>query len=121
MKQAYTSILSVAIVFAFLAPVAALAKQLPFESIRVFKVATIKDEGNESILINGMCLESAYVVTKVDVKNSKEESNIVVNAGMNVDHDKAMSGSFSVRIPKTSELKKITYGENREIIWSENK
>ena len=102
----------------FLAAFTAKAKELPFESVRVLKITTATNDGREALLVRGMCLESAFVVTKVKTTAAgKDEVNISVDAGVNLANDKSLTAGFTTKIEKTSDLKKVTYGPNHDVIW----
>jgi hypothetical protein len=96
----------------------AMAKELPFQSVRIFKVTTEIDNGKPVVLIRGVCMESALVVKKVDVSQNDGQASFVIEAGVNSEGDKSLTGGFSVKIPKTPELKQISYGKEHEVVWS---
>ena len=47
----------------------------------------------------------------------KDSVNIRVEAGVNFPKDSSRSGQFTLRVPLTEQVKRITYGKDENVIW----
>jgi hypothetical protein len=95
-----------------------LASDLKFHYVKILRTDHITEAGQEFVVIEGMSLSSSAVIKDTRLRVSGDSINLRLEAGLNLMNDKSLSGHFKVKVPVSSEIKRITYGVDENVIWA---
>jgi hypothetical protein len=87
-----------------------------YSNINNFSLVELKSGEDIVIEISGLCMMSAYVVKKIEMK--KTDDILIVKVVLSLFGKKGKSGSFNESIIIPPDVNKVVLGNNAVVLWT---
>jgi hypothetical protein len=87
-----------------------------YSNIGNFSLVERKADGDTIIEISGLCMMSAYVVKKIEIKET--DDILSVKVVLSLLGKKGKSGSFKESIIISQNINKVVFGNSEIILWT---
>ena len=89
-----------------------------YSDINNFQVFIKEENGTDILTFSGLCMQSAYVVNKIEYETKLDVLHITVF--LSWFNKEGKSGSFNESVIIPSEINSVVFGKDKKQIWTRN-
>lgn len=76
------------------------------------KAEQIRENGDEYLIVSGLCGHSAYGINDVEIKKQNNRVIIIIRVAQ------GLNGNFTAKIKLDKDVNEVSLGNNRGVIWT---